>query len=466
MTTDYGYQLPLEIDPSEKVCFQILVPNDLYHIAAFKGQIWELTRWFNWAKDEAHTALEVAEVWKQIYEQVRASEGCDPMAYLNNVRQNTDNPCTLEKTFDGATWESFANLLLCQPKLRYNGGLLQWYNPVTGQWETADSGDERYDGSAPPPWPSGTVPPGEDGACLAAENIAATWQSALTELKAGLTIGRDVLALTTGLAGTMSLFIPQTLIAAIAQSIVLVVVQGGISFIDTMLDHIDEFKCSVRCAIESDGSVTAADFNKIEEDIQTWASGLELEVLTAWLDGFGSVGLTRQGRAAGITTGDCTDCECEWSKPFPFQTGGAQGWVAQTASGQTTPTYVGGTGWYKPSDSLGQGVSQACIITLTLPGAAHFTGCDIRATLSGGAGSDSHNLAFGGGSSITSPVPYYPAVEPGISGTFTQHHDLNDNVTIVQIHAYINCPGASFSSGGIAIEHVTLSGTGTEPTWP
>lgn len=316
MTKDFGYQLPTVINPDAKICFQILVPDDLYHLAAFRGQIWELTRWYNWAKDEDRKAIQVADVWKSIYEQLRGSEGCDPVAGLTDVRQNTDAPCTLEKSFDGITWLPFANLQKCPPRVRINAGIVQWLNPDTGIWEETDGGDERSDGSAPPAWPPDKVPVGEDGACLAAENIAAVWQSSLTELKAGLTIGRDVLAMTTGLAGAMGLFIPQAIISAIAQSIVLVVVQGGIAFVNSMLGHVQDFKCSVKCHIEGDGSVTAADFDAILADIPSWASGVELEVVRSWLNGFGSVGLTRQGAAAGITTGDCDDCECDGD---PFQ---------------------------------------------------------------------------------------------------------------------------------------------------
>lgn len=52
-----------------------------------------------------------------------------------DVRQNIENPCLLEKSFDGgASWEVFADLQLCMPALRRD--------PLTGryQWGTEDIG--------------------------------------------------------------------------------------------------------------------------------------------------------------------------------------------------------------------------------------------------------------------------------------------------------------------------------------
>jgi hypothetical protein len=101
MTTDYGYVLPDVIDPPETVCFQVHVPKNLYHMAAFFGQMWELTRWYNWAKDDAHTAIEVAEVWKRIYTQIRQSTCESPSTALDVIEDgmNTRIVCDGGKTY-------------------------------------------------------------------------------------------------------------------------------------------------------------------------------------------------------------------------------------------------------------------------------------------------------------------------------------------------------------------------------
>jgi len=69
---DGGWLLPEEIDP-ERIQFCISIPNDLNHIIAFWGALLELTRWWNWQRDDDHTALLVTEVWRQVIEDAQAS---------------------------------------------------------------------------------------------------------------------------------------------------------------------------------------------------------------------------------------------------------------------------------------------------------------------------------------------------------------------------------------------------------
>jgi hypothetical protein len=65
------WELPSEIDPAERICFVVSVPKNRGHIAAFRGALLELARWYSWKEDEAHTAALVANVWKDIYNNVR-----------------------------------------------------------------------------------------------------------------------------------------------------------------------------------------------------------------------------------------------------------------------------------------------------------------------------------------------------------------------------------------------------------
>lgn len=69
---DGGYSLPDEIDPP-RIRFCVEIPDNLFHIMAFWGALTELTKWWNWQRDEAHTALLVTAVWKDVIEQARAS---------------------------------------------------------------------------------------------------------------------------------------------------------------------------------------------------------------------------------------------------------------------------------------------------------------------------------------------------------------------------------------------------------
>jgi len=69
---DGGYRLPSEIDP-QRVQFCIEIPNELNHIIAFWGALEELTKWWNWERDDAHTALPVTAVWLDVIKHARAS---------------------------------------------------------------------------------------------------------------------------------------------------------------------------------------------------------------------------------------------------------------------------------------------------------------------------------------------------------------------------------------------------------
>jgi len=114
------YVLPIDVNPPTKICFQIEVPNDIYHIGAFMGQIFQLARWWSWAEDPAHTAKVVADIWLDIFNNIKrcppppsiggADEGVEQL-----IRQNPDNPCQLQTSIDGQTWCTFADFSLCLP---------------------------------------------------------------------------------------------------------------------------------------------------------------------------------------------------------------------------------------------------------------------------------------------------------------------------------------------------------------
>lgn len=308
MNKDGGYVLPAVIEPETSVCFQILVPNDEMHLAAFRGQLWELTRWYNWQRDPEHKAILVADVWKGIYETVRAGDNCEVGMF--DIRQKPDAPCIIQKQPYGDTWLDAVNMQLCPPQVRVNNGVVQWFNPNTGLWENVETGDERSNGSAPIPWPS--PPVGEDGACLTAENITAYYQSVLTSVRGDVVLGKSVTIIATLVTSALSLFIPPMLYGTLALGLASAALTLGEVGLTIMLqeEHLDNFKCVIYCNAESDGSVTATAFTNIRAGMASWASGLELFIIEQYLDSLGSVGLQRQGNALGITTGHCDDCGC------------------------------------------------------------------------------------------------------------------------------------------------------------
>lgn len=91
--------LPTTVDPAVRRCYTIEVPDDPAHIAAFRGALLALASAYNWADDPAHTAKDVALVWRAIIDS-HIDWGC---AVQTQIRE--DDICTLSWSYDG--WVTF-----------------------------------------------------------------------------------------------------------------------------------------------------------------------------------------------------------------------------------------------------------------------------------------------------------------------------------------------------------------------
>jgi hypothetical protein len=115
------WTLPDVVKPAKHICFQVPVPNDRHHVAAFLGAIYELAWQNSWQRDPAHTAKAVAAVWLDIFNNLKLCDDCATtgMAGADGdelmIRQNPANPCELQTSIDGVTWCTFADLSKCVP---------------------------------------------------------------------------------------------------------------------------------------------------------------------------------------------------------------------------------------------------------------------------------------------------------------------------------------------------------------
>lgn len=132
------WTLPTVVDPPEKICFQVMVPNNLYHIAAFKGAMFELAKAYSWGNDPAHTALNVAAVWRKIFDNLTPGD----------CAKNT------------IIFEDFSyDMSICE-QLRFQDGKLQAL--CCGEWQDIDGqGDSTLGGSGQPGDGSTQPAPGE-----------------------------------------------------------------------------------------------------------------------------------------------------------------------------------------------------------------------------------------------------------------------------------------------------------------
>lgn len=65
MTDGPGYLLPTVINPEGHVCIVVKLPDDKAYVDAFWGQMYELARWYTWARDDAHQGKDAAAVMWQ-----------------------------------------------------------------------------------------------------------------------------------------------------------------------------------------------------------------------------------------------------------------------------------------------------------------------------------------------------------------------------------------------------------------
>lgn len=114
--------LPTIIDPPRR-CITFDIPDEPQHVAAFFGAILQLAYWFNWQRDDAHTAKPVSGVWQEVFNQAsmnwlahecgKGKDGGQGVSTEMAIRQNPTNPCIIESSQDGTEWCPFIDLSKC-----------------------------------------------------------------------------------------------------------------------------------------------------------------------------------------------------------------------------------------------------------------------------------------------------------------------------------------------------------------
>lgn len=95
------WPLPTTVNPPDRLCAIVQVPNDPQHVAAFMGALYDLAKWYSWERDEAHTGKDVAAVWWEIYQHISLG---DCRAEANDTMNFRQRGCVLEYSIDCETW--------------------------------------------------------------------------------------------------------------------------------------------------------------------------------------------------------------------------------------------------------------------------------------------------------------------------------------------------------------------------
>lgn len=114
--------LPEVVDPPDHICITVPVPNDRMHIGAFFGALYNLTSARFWQDNTSHTALQVARVWRDIFDELKAGP-CSPPTNLGiavedcdlNLRIKPDDPCVIQIRCGEDSWEDWYDPRSCIP---------------------------------------------------------------------------------------------------------------------------------------------------------------------------------------------------------------------------------------------------------------------------------------------------------------------------------------------------------------
>ena len=120
------WPVPTVVDPPDRLCTVVSVPNDREHIAAFMGALYNLAIWDNWKHDNAHTGKLAAAVWWDIWQNITVG-ACGLVANGDSDVQFRQNGCKLEFSIDCVHWNTLYDPTECiqamiQPS---GGGILQ-----------------------------------------------------------------------------------------------------------------------------------------------------------------------------------------------------------------------------------------------------------------------------------------------------------------------------------------------------
>lgn len=143
--------LPEIVDPPERVCYTVAVPKERQHIAAFWGALLNLASAIHWADDDAHTAKDVALVWREIVDNVCADDSlegdccmpCSPVNVNFNESLAPGETRSYRVVVEAAEFNILPIVLHANQSLTVSDFRGQWrdafYHPefiCTSNWET------------------------------------------------------------------------------------------------------------------------------------------------------------------------------------------------------------------------------------------------------------------------------------------------------------------------------------------
>jgi len=220
--------------------------------------------------------------------------------------------------------------------------------------------DPRIEGAAdvPAPWP--TPPSGQTGNCLAGKNNAETFKEAMNLIInaiGGAVIIAQIIILVTDLFELALPIWGEAL--AVVNEWALAIAGAGVTalaaaFQGSTADTVyDKLGCIIGCHADPDGRVTATELAAIRAEFTAYLPTSPLTgpeqllwsfFADGWLENQGVNGLTLLGKSAGITSADCSGCDCGWCLIEDFRISD-QGYSVYSGGGGSFGTYSAGDGF-------------------------------------------------------------------------------------------------------------------------
>lgn len=332
-------EVPDETVPTGSWCFRINVPASKAHVWAFLGALETLAFWGTWDRDAGHSGIALADRWKRVLDEIEVGCGMD------DVRQNTEAPCTLEKLVDG-TWSTFANLRLCPPLLRtLSDGRIQYSTDSGVSWA-----DMPTDTSYNPHTDAKILPPrahvtGQDTKCLAAANATNVFVTLHHELSGWFSAGAFVLAIGAAMLGIFMLIFGGPL--GVAEDIS---IAGEIlDFVTSLVDS--AFTTGVQtdltgifyCRSDADGNFDDSQFAQVVSDLDARiaSEGGIWNLIKIYVNTVAQkLGLNNANKTTAIAAYDCSSFDCGWCWEVNFAANNDGGFVADGVG-----HYASGQGW-------------------------------------------------------------------------------------------------------------------------
>jgi len=328
------WKIPAVIDPPDRRCIQINIPDDPEHIAIFWGVLRGLSDWQRWEREPTKSGTLVAQVWREVVYAIEWEDSCmgccEDQIRLHRVTESGNLEVS---TDDGTTW-------------------------------TPDPADPRIIGTALP----NTIPgEGADKKCNAATNAIGNFKDAQAAFGHSLTTSTTVIGLALAIAGELLVLLLS--VGTLAEVLVPLLITTAATLFGVLeADYNAEFTeavwdlltCDLFCTIGDDGQFTEGQLVNLQAKVDTDFSDNVALTFQSILRGWGVIGLNNACVSGVSATADCSDCECEdtgeWWYEFDFETSefaseftvydngsGAQGHY--TAGVGYQPNVIGGACW-------------------------------------------------------------------------------------------------------------------------